>query len=337
MEKYNVLITGTGGGGVGEGIYKALIGKKDYNLYVTNNTYNSMVLFNDINKSFIVPSANDSNYCDIILKICHEKGIQIIIPGSEQELVVLVNNRSLFDECNIVLLTNTGDVINTFNDKWETFKKLHELGIKTPYSTIDASDDSFMKSKSFPYVIKPTVGNASKNVFIVNSKQEFDCITAYMNFKQIPFVIQEHVGTIDTEYTISVISDLKGEYLGSIVLKRTLSGGYSQFVVCEKYSELDKKAQQIARKINSKGPLNLQCRIHEGELFVFEINPRFSGTTPFRADLGFNEVDILIKKIFRNENIFDETKIKYNSFGIRGFNEVIIKDSIMSEINSYKN
>ena len=115
-------------------------------------------------------------------------------------------------------------------------------------------------------------------------------------------------------------------------MKRILAGGFSQFVECEEYEDLNQKAQQIAKAVDSKGPLNIQCRIMNGGLYVFEINPRFSGTTPFRTLLGFNEADILMNKSFNNINNFDVSKLKVGYFGVRGFQERIYANEVKSQI-----
>lgn len=332
MSKYNILITGTGGCGVGEGLCKALEKLPDYNIFTCNSSDNSLFLFNYPENSFIVPYANNPNYCTTILKICKENQIQVIFPGSEQELTVIVNNRDYFTKYGIQIFANTRDVINTFDSKWETFVRLSALNIKTPDTTIDIDDTEFFKRNTFPLVIKPIIGNASKNVFIIDNLEELSCIREYLELKKIPFVIQQHVGNEKEEYTISVLSDLKGNYLGSIVLKRILSGGFSQFVECQNYEEIDIVARKIAEKVNSKGPLNIQCRILNNELYVFEINPRFSGTTPFRALLGFNEADILFKKEKNDFEVFDKSLIKYDYFGVRGFHEEVYSNTIKSKV-----
>jgi len=41
--------------------------------------------------------------------------------------------------------------------------------------------------------------------------------------------------------------------------------------------------------------VNVQCRLVDGEVVVFEINPRFSGTTSLRAMVGYNEPDVLFR------------------------------------------
>jgi carbamoyl-phosphate synthase large subunit len=329
---YNILITGTGGCGVGEGLYKSLKPLEKYKVFSCNSGDNSLYLFDELNKSFIVPLANDENYSKIILEICKEYNIKTIIPGSEQELVVLVKNRDFFYKEGVVIYANTFDVINTFDNKWETFVRLNSLDIKTPDTTLDIHDRSFFDRNTYPLIIKPVYGNASKNVFIIDSEQELKCVSDYLKLKNIPYVIQEHVGSANEEYTISVLSDLSGEYLGSIVLKRVLAGGFSQFVECESFAELDEIAKQIALSIDSKGPLNIQCRMMNDELYVFEINPRFSGTSPFRTLFGFNEADVLFSKQNENINTFDKSKIQIGSFGVRGFQEKIYNNKVKSKV-----
>jgi carbamoyl-phosphate synthase large subunit len=53
----------------------------------------------------------------------------------------------------------------------------------------------------------------------------------------------------------------------------------------------------IAEKLGSTGPLNFQGRMHNGKFYIFEINPRFSGTSFMRAMSGFNEADLWIKNL----------------------------------------
>lgn len=335
MSEYNILITGTGGCGVGEGLYKSLKGLSNYNVYSCNSSDNSLFVFDEPEKSFIVPAAKDPSYCDIIISICKEHQIPVVIPGSEQELVVFVNNREKFTAENILIFANTADVINTFDNKWETFVRLSALGIKTPDTTLSVSDQEFFKRNSFPVIVKPIYGNASKNVFIVDSAEELEYIDKFLKLKNINFVIQEYVGSAKEEYTISVLSDLGGNFLGSIVLKRILAGGFSQFVECEDYEELNQIAQGIAKAVDSKGPLNIQCRMMNGSLYVFEINPRFSGTSPFRTLLGFNEADILMNKTYKEINVFDASKLKVGYFGVRGFQEKVYANEIKSKVKLF--
>ena len=42
------------------------------------------------------------------------------------------------------------------------------------------------------------------------------------------------------------------------------------------------------------GACNVQLRIRDGKPYVFEINPRCSGTTAARALVGFNEPSVIL-------------------------------------------
>jgi carbamoyl-phosphate synthase large subunit len=83
--------------------------------------------------------------------------------------------------------------------------------------------------------------------------------------------------------------------------------------------------ESLALDLGSVGPLNIQLRIDEktGEPYVFEIHPRFSGTTPIRADVGLNEVDILLRNKLFSES-FDRQNYRYDVAAIRAFEHVIV-------------
>jgi carbamoyl-phosphate synthase large subunit len=56
--------------------------------------------------------------------------------------------------------------------------------------------------------------------------------------------------------------------------------------------------------LNPLGPANFQFRIdRSGRVKVFEINARFSGTTPLRAIAGFNEVEMCLRRLLLGEPV----------------------------------
>ena len=75
-----------------------------------------------------------------------------------------------------------------------------------------------------------------------------------------------------------------------------------------------------------KGPLNIQCRFVDGEIKVYEINPRFSGTTSIRAMMGFNEPEILINSNILGKKIKQRFPYKTGSV-IRTLKETVIENS----------
>ena len=62
------------------------------------------------------------------------------------------------------------------------------------------------------------------------------------------------------------------------------------------FPEVAAQCRTIAEALGSRGPLNIQCRMVDRMARVFEINPRFSGTTSLRAMAGVNEPDLMLQR-----------------------------------------
>ena len=62
--------------------------------------------------------------------------------------------------------------------------------------------------------------------------------------------------------------------------------------------------RRLASSLGSHGPANFQFRLDaQGRAKVFEINARFSGTTPLRMRAGFNEVEMVLRRVLRGEPV----------------------------------
>ncbi len=152
------------------------------------------------------------------------------------------------------------------------------------------------------------------------------------------FVLQEYVGTRNSEYTVGVLHNNKGMFIGSATLKRDLtqllsikcnvknltskrelgeqlviSSGFSQGVLYQD-KKIERYCRVIAEKLGSTGPLNFQGRLVEDKFYIFEINPRFSGTSFMRALSGFNEVDLWINYLNRDHipSFCLDSRMRYN-------------------------
>ena len=57
------------------------------------------------------------------------------------------------------------------------------------------------------------------------------------------------------------------------------------------------QCEALARKLGSRGPLNVQGRLRDGVFLPFEVNPRFSASTYLRALAGVNELAIYLRNV----------------------------------------
>jgi carbamoyl-phosphate synthase large subunit len=240
---------------------------------------------------------------------------------------VVSTNRQCFADAGILTLINDARVIDLCMDKWATMCFLAENGFNVPQSVLLEAENDCAKVERMPVVVKPVVGGGGSNLaFIAQDHEELSFFTRYiLKTGGLP-IAQEYLGTPDDEYTVGVLTTFNGELVGSLAVHRhilsglsnkikvrgrtgsyvghtlALSSGISQGAI-EDCSEVREECERLAKEINSKGPLNVQLRVVDGKVYPFEINPRFSGTTAFRALAGYNEPDILIRHHLLGERL----------------------------------
>lgn len=331
-----VLVTGTGGGGLGEQLVKALrLAGTPYRIVAADITPLSTGLARG-DEHAILPPAGADDYLDAVLAACRRYGAEVVLPGSEAELKVLSARRAEVAAAGLFLPINARPVIERCMDKLALSRALEELGVKGPRYVRVTSPDDVRDLPVFPMVFKPSTGTGgSADTFIVQTPEEARTIAEYLCAIRPEFIAQEYVGRFDQEYTVGVLSDMDGNFLNSIALRRhtwtslgcrmrvpnrtgraelgetlVISSGISQGDIGP-FPEVCGPCEKIAAALGSQGPCNIQLRLVDGEIHLFEINPRFSGTTSLRALAGFNEPDVLIRKHVLGEAI--EPRFPYAS------------------------
>jgi carbamoyl-phosphate synthase large subunit len=150
---------------------------------------------------------------------------------------------------------------------------------------------------------------------------------------------------------VGVLIDRDGELIDSIVLHRKLVGlslglsrvidgrsymlstGYSQGII-ETHPQVAEVCEALAKEIGIRGPANIQLRLDDDEAKIFEVHPRFSGTTSIRAECGFNEPDVLIGSFLLGQG---SGRIHYQRdvAAIRAFQSVIVPISEMPAVQGF--
>ena len=323
-----VLVTACGGGGVGEQLLKSLLlannGGRSYEILGSDSAFKFVEKMEGWTKVPLV-GATDSSYFESIIKICEDHSISAIIPGSEPELLVLSERRQELESIGVHLSANSQALIELCSNKFKLNSRLNELGFRTPRSTLLYPETKQIDVDFFPVVVKPnTGGRGSAGVYIAQSRDELRALMEYLSFNSdaTEVLVQEYVGTPSSEYTIGVLTSFQGELFDSIALRRSLSRSLSvkervlnrgskkrfgQALVVSSgvsqgrigpFRQICEQAEEIARTLGSTGPINIQGRWVEGSLYVFEINPRYSGTSYIRAMVGFNESELLLRNKF---------------------------------------
>jgi len=245
--------------------------------------------------------------------------LQLLFIGIDFELPVFGQYKDYLEKStSCFIVVSPPEVIRIANDKFLTAQFLREHNLPFPLSF--TKEGYTAGSLSYPLVVKPRVGARSRGFNLVKSDEE---LKSALDSLEDP-VIQECVGSMDTEYTCGVIF-LEGKVQASIALLRTLKEGntYTADYRKDTPKQIYTYLEQVATVLKPFGVVNFQLRLDkEGIPKIFEINPRHSGTSYMRALFGFNEVEYLICYLLK-EPTPDLTNLKEGR-AVRFYDELII-------------
>ena len=249
-------------------------------------------------KNYILPDIlnqeNKKQWQTDILKIIEDENISILFVGVDFELILFSEMKDHIMQktgCKVVVSDKKTLLIG--NDKYLTYEFLKENMLNYPKTWLPTEVES--AAIEYPCIIKPRVGARSKGVFVIKNKEELMKKLSLVE----DVVIQELIGDNDSEYSCGILFE-EGKLVNSIALKRSLKEGNTYIAEYKKNFSPDiyRYIEDVALLLQPFGGCNLQLRLgRDSKPYLFEINPRYSGTTYMRSLFGFKEVEYTIKSI----------------------------------------
>lgn len=305
INKIRVLVTGAGAV-LGQGILRALlqdIGRID-NIEIHSADPDIKSTGHWLaHKAHLIPMANDPAYGSAMIALIKNELIDFVLIGTDVELLFFSCNKSYFDEVlHTKIIVSPQNVIEIANNKYFTANFLRENGFPYPKSVM-ANDKAgvmkFLDENAFPFLAKPVDGARSKGIILVKGLDDLEEI---INNPQ-NLVIQEYINGDEGEFTSGAVV-IDGKCVSVVTLRRDLRDGNTYRAYFKNdYHKYTPLISNVAERLGVEGPVNFQFRIANGEPKIFEINSRFSGTTPLRYIFGFNEVNSILRYHLFNEKI----------------------------------
>jgi carbamoyl-phosphate synthase large subunit len=305
-----ILVAGIGGASLGTEIGKALKLAGDYEILGCDI---AELAYGHFDPNFARTWCVDRQaYVDNVLALCAQHGVQCVIPGADESAQLIGAALGHFAAAGVAVAANDPAVVARLGNKATCFEALAAIGAAVPATRrIHARAD--LDGFPMPCVVKPATGSGGSTfVHFARDADEAAIFCAFLHRNgKIP-IVQEYLSEATGEFTVGVLSLPDRSCAGAIALKRSfhsklsiaargdgflISSGYSQGLI-EPFPEICAQAVDIATKLGSAGPLNIQGRLSPtGALVAFEINPRFSASTYLRALAGFNEIDFFVRHI----------------------------------------
>ncbi len=267
------------------------------------------------------PYANDENFINWLINVCQSKDVDLLLTGVEENLYIISKNIEFIKkQTKTVCIVSDYEKIVIGQDKLLTCKWLKENGFNYPLYAESGNKEavnSLVEKVGYPLIAKPRKGKGSHGIFKVKNYQDLE---KFFNFNN--YVIQQCIGNDDMEYTVGCYYDKRGNSIAPIVMQRWLNDGatWKAQVIFDK--NIKDECQKICKAFKPMGPMNIQLRLDNNERPVpFELNVRFSGTTPMRTHFGFRDVEAVIREYFENKSIKDLFNVKLGK-AFRYVNEV---------------
>ena len=291
MNILKILVTGVGGG-AGQSILKALRMANVEEVLAFDSSPLAAGLYFGY-PGVVGFEALHPSYADHLLKVAIQNQINLIFPGHDIELKILSNFVDLFRDNGIQILVSDPRVIDICDDKLKTAQFMESSGFDFP-QTQTFHDFEW---NGQPVVLKPQFeGARSKDTYVAKDFEEFKKFSKFVNPTNC--IVQEYIE--GDEYTCGSIF-MNNTLLGVISMKRFLRNGDTYKAFSVKSDAINEFVGQVITALKPFGACNVQLRIRNGKPYVFEINPRCSGTTASRALVGFNEPSIILSYLKTNE------------------------------------
>lgn len=274
----------------------------------------------------LVPMANRPEYGEAIARVLQQERPDAVLVGTDVELMYFAEHRSRIEaEFDTHVVVSSPEVIAIADDKFKTAEFLRANGFPYPDSVLPGQEQDLIARVGFPVLVKPRVGARSAGVSKVHNRDELVRAVAAVDGA----LIQEYLGDASHEFTAGVVY-FDGQNPASIVMRRDLRDGNTYRAFTEPFPEYNAEVQRMAVTLRPYGPVNFQFRLHHGRVVVFEINGRFSGTTPLRALCGFNEVEMVLRHLCDGTPLPKPTV--HNRVILRHWSETVVEQSQIDAI-----
>jgi len=344
--KARIIITSVGGL-VAPNIIRGLKEDASDDIYVVGVDMNKEAVgFHFSDKSYTIASGDSDEYSEQLLDIAKREKIEVIIPGSDEELLNLAKNKEKFTKEGIVVACSDYKTVNIASNKATMLEFLAKRSIATPKFSVPGSIgelETAARALGYPQkpiVFKPQRARGARGFWIVRAdldrnrsfiysrnRQEItlewllESLADNSSFPEI--LLMEYLPGED--FNVDVLAH-QGEALYIIPNQRLVpEAGPVQIGQIKQNSQVQDMAKKIVKEFGFDYWVNVELAYSDGDdakALIYEINPRISAPIMANKAAGVDLLKLGIKMALgqniERDLIFRETKM------IRYWNELFI-------------
>lgn len=228
------------------------------------------------------PSCSSSEFADFVLDACARHDVSLVVPTIDPELGVYSRRRDDFARRNVTVAVSAEPVIDLARDKLLTAEWLRQRGLVTPNTISVDALRAAPSSVTWPLLMKPKAGSASKGIYIAASIDD-------LRDAQFDDAYVAQALLTGQEYTTNIFFDPNGVLRAAVPhLRHEARAGEVSKGETVRNAALIDIAENLGRQLaGAYGALCFQSIIDaDGEASIFEINARFGGGYPLAHRAG---------------------------------------------------
>lgn len=233
------------------------------------------------------------------------------------------------------IIGTSAKTIDTAEDREKFAKFVEEHGLLQPAGGTATTRDQVFEIASrigYPVLVRPSYVLGGRGMRIVYDDNELKLYVdeAVSISNEAPLLVDKFLDRA-TEIDVDAICDGEKVFVGGVLEHIEEAGIHSGDSACSLPSvtlssdlikEIDSKTKTIALGLGVKGLLNIQYAVHEGKVYLIEVNPRASRTVPFVSKVTGLPLAKIATRVMWGEsltdaiNVYDKNRITYEQNGV---------------------
>ena len=220
------------------------------------------------------------------------------------------------EQAGVPIIGTSVDSIDLAEDRERFQKMLHKLKLKQPKNAIcKHADDVIAQAEKigYPVVVRPSYVLGGRAMKIIHDP---DTLKSYVKelltmFGDGPVLLDSYLQDA-IELDVDCLSDGKDCFVAGIMEHIEEAGIHSGDSACSlpPYSlgddivdEVRRQTIALALELKVRGLMNVQFAVKDGEIYIIEVNPRASRTTPFVAKATGIQIAKIAARLMAGESL----------------------------------
>ncbi len=239
----------------------------------------------------------EAGYIPQLVELCEQHAIDLLIPTIDTDLLLLAQNKHLFEQIGTRVLISSEKKIMICRDKRLTADYFISCGLYAPVP-VDRVENY---TNGYPCFIKPKDGSSSIDAYKVEDSVQLQALSERVQ----DYIIQPFIE--GREYTVDILCDFEGNPI--LVTPRQRLAVRSGEVLKTRIVHDEKIEQECLKLIEDYkpcGPMTVQLiRQKDTDIdYYIEINPRFGGGAPLSMKAGADEADAILDLLLDRKIVY---------------------------------